>query len=234
MPVRRLSANFRWEPPTVRQRGPRLIREPVRFALVVGGVLAIVGSFVPWADGRLPGGIAVGFSPTTTPDGVILPILAAAAIGLALSEGVAESRTRTLQAALAVAGVLAVLTWISALGSASREVADWQRQHGTGTIGPGIWLAAAGVALLVVCGTILSLRAWRSNGAAGDPSDVVVTRRSVARASIEVAGGVAGLVGGIVLGLALAGSPGLALMAFGSMLGGAAGLAAGNRVARLV
>jgi hypothetical protein len=229
-----LSTNFRWEPPTDRQRGPRLIREPVRFALVVGGGLAVAGSFVSWADGVLPGGTAVAFSPTTSPDGVILPILAAVGIGLALSEGVAESRIRTLQAALAVVGVIAVLIWISALGSANREIDDWQRQHGTGTIGAGIWLAAAGVALLVVCGTIVSLRAWRTNGAAVDPSDVVVTRRSVARASIEVAGGVAGFIGGIVLGLAIAGPPGLALMALGSMLGGAAGLAAGNRVARLV
>ena len=201
---------------------------------MVGAGLTIVGSFMSWADGLLPGRIVVGFSPMTSPDGVILPILAAAAIGLTLSEGVAESRTRTLQAALAVLGGVAVLIWISALGSANREIADWQRQHGSGAIGAGIWLAAGGVALLAVCGAILSVRAWRTNGAAGDPSDVIVTRRSVARASIEVAGGVAGLIGGIVLGLVLAGPAGLALMSLGSILGGAAGLAAGNRVARLV
>jgi hypothetical protein len=229
-----LSANFRWEPSTDRSRGPRLIRQPLRLALVVGSGLVIVGSLLSWADGQLPGRIAVDFSPTTSPDGVILPILAAGAIALGLNEGVAESRTRTLQAALAVLGVLAVLIWISALGSANREIVDWQRQHGTGTIGPGIWLAAVGVVLLAVCGTILSLQAWRTNGAAGDPSDVTVTRRSVARAATEVAGGVVGLVGGIVLGLVIAGPPGLAVMALGSILGGAAGLAAGNRVARLI
>ena len=229
-----MSANFRWEPPA--DGGPRLrlIRQPLRAALVVGGALAVVGSFVSWADGRLPGGVAVDFSPTTSPDGVILPILAASAIGLVLSEGVAESRTRTLQAALAVLGMVAVLIWISALGSANREIAEWERQHGTGAIGAGIWLAAIGVALLATAGTLLSVRAWRANGVLGDPTDVVVTRRAVARASIEVVGGVVGLVGGIVLGLVIAGPPGLAVMAFGSMLGGAAGLAAGNRVARLV
>ena len=229
-----MSASFRWEPPT--DSGPRLrlIRQPLRAALVIGGALAIVGSFISWADGQLPGRIAVDFSPMTSPDGVILPILAASAIGLVLSEGVAESRTRTLQAALAVLGLIAVLIWISALGSANREIAEWERQHGTGAIGAGIWLAAMGVALLAVAGTLLSLRAWRANGVAGDPTDVVVTRRSVVRAAIEVVGGVVGLVGGIVLGLVIAGPPGLAVMAFGSMLGGAAGLAAGNRVARLV
>jgi hypothetical protein len=229
-----LSANFRWEPPTDNRPRLRLIRQPLRAALVVGGALAVVGSFVSWADGHLPGVVAVDFSPMTSPDGVILPILAASAIGLVLSEGVAESRTRTLQAALAVLGVLAVLIWISALGSANREIAEWERQHGSGAIGAGIWLAAIGVALLATAGTLLSLRAWRANGVAVDPTDVVVTRRSVVRAAIEVAGGVVGLVAGIVLGLVLAGPPGLAIMAFGSMLGGAAGLAAGNRVARLV
>lgn len=229
-----MSANFRWEPPA--DGGPRLrlIRQPLRAALVVGGALAVVGSFISWADGELPGGAAVDFSPMTSPDGVILPILAASAIGLVLSEGVAESRTRTLQAALAVLGVVAVLIWISALGSANREIAEWERQHGTGAIGAGIWLAAMGVALLATAGSLLSIRAWRANGVLGDPSDVVVTRRSVARASIEVVGGVVGLVGGIVLGLVIAGPPGLAIMALGSMLGGAAGLAAGNRMARLV
>lgn len=229
-----MSANFQWEPPTDDRPRLRLIRQPLRAALVVGGALAVVGSFISWADGRLPGGIAVDFSPMTSPDGVILPILAASAIGLVLSEGVAESRTRTLQAALAVLGVLAVLIWISALGSANREIAEWERQHGSAAIGAGIWLAAIGVALLATAGTLLSLRAWRANGVAADPTDVVVTRRSVVRAAIEVAGGVVGLVGGIILGLVIAGPPGLAIMAFGSMLGGAAGLAAGNRVARLV
>ena len=131
-------------------------------------------------------------------------------------------------------GMLAVLIWISALGSANREIAEWERQHGSGAIGAGIWLAAIGVALLATAGALLSVRAWRANGIAADPTDVVVTRRSVFRAAIEVAGGVVGLVGGILLGLVLAGPPGLAVMAFGSMLGGAAGLAAGNRVARLV
>lgn len=229
-----MSANVRWEPPTEHRPRLRLIRQPLRAALVVGGALAVVGSFVSWADGQLPGRIAVDFSPMTTPDGVILPILAAGAIGLVLSEGAAESRTRTLQAALAVLGAIAVLIWISALGSANRQIAEWERQHGTGAIGAGIWLAAIGVALLATAGTLLSVRAWRANGVLGDPSDVVVTRRSVARASIEVVGGVVGLVGGIVIGLVIAGPPGLAIMAFGSMLGGAAGLAAGNRVARLV
>jgi hypothetical protein len=170
----------------------------------------------------------------TSPDGVILPILAAAAIALALSEGVAASRTRSLQVALAVIGVIAELIWISALGSANREIADWHRQNGSGEIGAGIWLAAIGVALLAVCGTVLSVRAWWSNGAAGDPSDVVVTGPAVARAAIEVAGGVLGLAGGIGLGLAVSGPSGLALMALGSIFGGALGMAIASRVARLI
>lgn len=221
-----------WATPTGQRRGPTLIRQPLRLALVIGGGLTIVGSFVSWADGQLPGGGSVEFSAMTSPDGVILPIVAAGAIGLALSDGVVASRTRTLQVALAILGGVAMLVWISAFGGANLQIADWQRQLGTGQIGPGIWLAAVGVAILAVSGTILSIRAWRTNGAAGDPSGVVITRASVIRATLEVTGGVVGFVGGLIVGLAAAGPYGLALMAFGSTIGGAAGLAVGNRIGR--
>lgn len=228
-----MTDGYRWEPSADEQRGPGLIRQPLRLALTVGGGLAVIGSFVSWADGVLPGQGAVSFSPVTSADGVILPILAVAAIVIGLSEGAAESRTRTIQAALAVIGVIAVLIWISAYGSAAREIDVWLAKRGSGAIGAGIWLAAAGVALIAVSGSILSIRAWRANGAGSDPGDVV-TRRSVVRAVVEVACGVAGLAGGIALGLAPMGPGGLALMAFGSILGGAAGLAVGNRIGRLI
>jgi hypothetical protein len=229
-----MSSSVRWEPPVEGQRGPRLIRHPLRLALVIGAGLAIVGSFTSWANGQLPGPTAVDFSPLNSADGLLLPIVAGLAAWLALSESVAASRTRTLQAILAILGLIGLLTWISALGSANRAVAGWLAKGGTGQIGIGIWLAAVGVALLAVPGTILSIRAWRTNGAAGDPTDVVITRRSVVRASIEVAGGVIGLVGGIALGLVPAGPSGLALMAFGSMFGGALGLWVGNRLGSLI
>jgi hypothetical protein len=229
-----MSSSIRWEPPVEGRRGPRLIRQPLRLALVIGAGLAIVGSFASWADGQVPGVGAVAFSSATTADGLLLPILALGSLGLALSEGVATSRTRTLQVSLAVLGIIAVLVWITALGSANAAIRGWQSQHGSGQIGAGILLAAAGVAVLAVTGVIISLHAWRTNGAAGDPTDVVITRRSIVRASIEVAGGVIGLVGGIVLGLVLSGPSGLALMAFGSMFGGAIGLGVGNRLGRLI
>lgn len=222
-----------WQPPPGRRGRVPLIRHPLRLTLVIGAGLVIVGSFLSWADGHLPGAVTVGFSPMTSPDGVILPIVAAAAIGLALSEGVAESRTRTLQVALAVLGVVAVLDWIIALGSADSQVQEWHRKNGTGEIGPGIWLGGVGVALLAVSGTILSIRAWRTNGAA-DLGEVVVTRRSAIRAGLEVAGGVGGFVGGMVFGLAVAGPAGIGLMTFGSLFGGVIGIAIGNRLGRLI
>jgi hypothetical protein len=225
---------FRWEPPAEGARGPRLVREPLRFALVAGAAATIAGSFISWADGRHVDGMAVSFSPMTTADGVILPVLAASAASLVLSQDVARSRTRTLQVALAVLGVVAVLIWISALGSANRQIGVWRHEGGVGTIGAGICLAGVGTAVLAIAGIVISLRAWRTNGVAADPTDPVVTRRLVARAVVEVAGGVLGLGGGIVLALAATGPQGLAPMAFGSMFGAALGMFAGNRIGRLV
>jgi hypothetical protein len=229
-----MSSSFRWDPPVDGPRGPRLIRQPLRLALVVGAGLAVIGSFLSWANGQLPGPTPVDFSPMNTADGLLLPIVAGLSVWLALSESVAASRTRTLQAALAILGVVGLLSWLSALGSANRTVAAWVARGGAGEIGLGIWLAAVGVALMAVPGAILSIRAWRTNGAAGDPTDVVITRRSIIRATTEMAAGVIGLVGGIVLGLDVSGPSGLALMAFGSMFGGSLGLWIGNRLARLI
>jgi hypothetical protein len=211
-----------------------VLREPLRLFLVTGAVAAIVGSFISWADGQVPGVGPVTFNPMTTADGVLLPIVAALAAWIGVTESAAESRTRTIQASLAVLGVVAVLVWISALGSADRQVASWGRQTGHGSIGPGIWLAGVGVAVLAISGTILSVRAWRANGVVADPADLVLTRRHVVRALIEVAGGVGGLVGGMVLVLSQVGALALAPMAFAAVFGAAIGMTAGNRLARLV
>jgi hypothetical protein len=227
-----MSESFRWAPDEGKAAS-WIAGQPLRIALVVGCMAAFIGSFISWADGRLASG-PISFSPMTTADGAILPILAGVAAWVAVNEGAATSRTRTIQAALAVLGDTAVLIWISALGSANTHVAAWRRANGTGEIGPGIWLAAIGVAFMAVAGTILSVRAWRSNGLSGDPADAVLTRRGVARVLIELGGGIAGLVGGIALALAVAGPTGLGPMAFTSLFGGALGLVAGNRLARLV
>jgi hypothetical protein len=231
---RPVSSSFRWEPPVDGQRGPRLIRQPLRVAVVAGSALAVVGSFLSWANGQLPGPTPVDVSPMNTADGLLLPIVAGLSVWFVLSESVAASRTRTLQVALAILGVVGLLSWLSALGSANRTVASWVAKGGTGQIGAGIWLAAVGVALIAVPGTILSIQAWRTNGAAGDPTDGVVTRRSIVRATVEAAAGVIGLLGGIALGLVPAGASGLALMAFGSIFGGSLGLWIGNRLARRI
>ena len=229
-----MTNRLEWNPESGPAARPIVVREPLRLLLVIGAVGAVVGSFIPWADGRLPSLGSVTFSPMTTADGVILPILAALMGWIGVNEGAAESRTRTVQASLAALGVVAVLVWISALGSADRQVASWLRSTGSGSIGIGIWLAGVGVALLAITGAILSLRAWRANGAAGDPSEITVSPRAIARAVIEVAGGVGGLVAGMALVLSQFGALALAPMAFAAVFGAAIGMALGNRVARLV
>ena len=115
-----------------------------------------------------------------------------------------------------------------------RQTWSMLRRSEVRVIGVGIRFALVGVSLMAVPGTILSVRAWRTNGAAGDPSDVVITRRAVAQAAVEVSGGVVGLGGGIAVALAVAGPAGLALMALAACFGAAGGMLAGNRLARRI
>ena len=93
-----MSHRLEWNPASEPAARPIVLREPLRLLLVIGAVAAFVGSFIPWADGRVPGLGAVTFSPMTTADGVILPIVAALMGWIGVTEGAAESRTRTVQA----------------------------------------------------------------------------------------------------------------------------------------
>jgi hypothetical protein len=141
-----------------------LIREPVRFAVVAGAVLTLLGTLLPWSSRILPDGGRDSVSIIAATDGTLLAILAGAVLLLALSRSVAESKTRTLQAAVGVLGVVGFLTWLGAIRAdpavvANRSGLAWTIDGNAGPIVCGI-----GTAIVAGAGSLLSLLAWRRNG----------------------------------------------------------------------
>jgi len=226
--------SLRWDPEAAGRSEAPLRGQPMRLLVAVGGGIALLGTFLPWREGRLSSGEPVSFSAMSTADGVLLQIIAVVMVGLGMSRAVAGARSRALQAALLVLGGASALTWLNGFAAAQRPTTSLQGVAWQDPLGTGIWVTGAGVALLAAVGAILSIRAWRTVGAEPDAQDVVLTRRSVARAVVEATCGVAGMSAGLVAAVNAAGPVFLAAMAFGTILGGAVGLAVGHALARRI
>jgi hypothetical protein len=207
-----------------------LILEPARFGVIVGALLAIIGTLMPWATGVDHAGASVSFSPFTDADGGLVVVLAIAASVLVLSRSVAESRTRTLHASTIVVGVVAVLNWSSAVRAGAPAFVDgdqvlWVRQPE-----PGLFIAGIGVALLAIGGSRIGVVSWRDNGTLSDPLDVVVTRRMVVNGLIQTGFGVGGFIVGLSAVVVAFGPYAILFMIFGGLGAGAAGLKIGERI----
>jgi hypothetical protein len=221
--------SFRSKPPEKLRVRP-LIVEPARFTVIVGALLAIVGTFLPWATGFDHGGAPVSFSPFTHADGGLVVMLSIAAGVLVLSRSVAESRTRSLQASTIVVGIAALLNWLSAVQAGAPTFLAGDQVLWTHRAEPGLFIAGAGVALLAIGGSWVGVMSWRHNGALPDPLDVVVTRRSVVNGLIQAALGVAGFIVGLSAVLVAFGPYSIILMIFGALSAGGAGLKIGERI----
>ena len=215
-----------------RRRGRPLIFSPPRLTAVLGAAVTIIGTITPWATGVDGGGNPVAFIPLTDTAGVIFVIVSIIAPILVLSENVAESRTRTLQASTAVVGTLAVLNWLGAMrlgipGLVGTSGEYWINEHEA-----GVFIAAIGVALMAIGGFAIAVNAWRHNGTLQDPTDVVVTRRSMIGGLLQAALGVGGFVVGLYAALAAFGGKAILVMTLGGLGAGAVGIAVGERISR--
>ena len=227
-----MAEQFRWKPEDLAPTGrPPLILEPLRLALVTGTVVGLAGAAIPWAHGQTGLGV-VAFKPLFENDGVLLVGAAILAVGLTLSRNAADSRTRTLQALLGVAGAVAVLAWLSAVQTRDallhRRNELWSGDGDTGMV-----VAGAGIAVMAIAAFALTVDAWRRNGADPSPEDLRLTPRVMLRVVVEIAAGILGLVAGIVLTLNV-GPYAIFLMVFAALIGGGAGLALGQRLARRI
>lgn len=225
---------LRWDPATVEPAPSTWIVDPPRLVGVIAILAALVGAWVEWA--RPVAGFAPGsYAPLVTSDAALLIGIAIVGVPWLLLGSVAESRTRSVQIAGAVAGVLAITQWLTAvvrLGILLTPPNYWVQ---TSELGP-VLLGAGSVTYCLVA-VVLSVRLWRRNGVMDDPADGHVTRRAVFRSAIQVA---IALVAGclaIVVMLNLPIPPvaqalGAVVFVVGPIAAGGAGLWAGERIAR--
>ena len=211
------------------KRGVRpLILEPPRLAVIAGAILTMIGTVTPWATGIDFASHPTFFSPIIDADGVLSVMLSIAAPIFVLSQSVAESRTRTLQASTTVVGVLAVLNWVEIVRTGMPPYVGGTRVLWTHQQEPGFFLAGIGVALLAIGGSWIGVHAWRHNGTVDDPLDVVLTRRSLVNGTIQAALGIAGFIVGLYAFLAVLGPFAIFAMSLGALGGGGAGLMLGE------
>lgn len=226
-----------WEP-TKGRRFSSLLLTPARITVGIGAAMAVVAGFMPWAEGVAPafrGMEPVFFSGLGgAGDGLVLVVVSAAAGGLTLHRTPALSRIRSVRLAPAVLVLLAALTWVTGYRAALEEIEAWGRRGGTGQIAPGLWLAAAGIALMAAGTAWLLPAVIRWERRPDDPSDLVTVGPR------EVAGAIAGLVGtvlggalGVIVALELTGPTLVGAIALLAVLGGLLGAYAGSWAVRV-
>jgi hypothetical protein len=207
-----------------------LLLEPFRLVMVAGAVLTMIGTLTPWASGLDHARNPTSFSPITDADGVLFVLISIAAPILALSRSVADSRTRTLQASTTVVAVVAVLNWLTAVRTGPPAYVGGERVLWIDQQAPGIVIAGAGVALLLIAGSRIGVSAWRHNGTLDDPLDVVLTRGSLINGLTQGGLGVGGFIVGLYASLAAFGPYAILVMTLGALGGGGAGLMLGERI----
>jgi hypothetical protein len=228
---------MRWQP--TGHRGPlsSYLMTPARVVVGLGAAMAVVGGFMPWAEGIAPGftGIErVFFSGLAgAGDGLVIVIVGVSTALLTLHRAPALSRVRTVRAAPAVLVVVAALTWVNGYRAAQDAIEVWHRRGGQGDVALGLWLVGGGVLLMAVGTLPLLPSVLRWKRAEDDPGDLVTIRlRDVLIVAGSLAGVVVGAAAGILGGLALTGPRLVGTLAFGAMFGGMLGAYGGAWVVR--
>jgi hypothetical protein len=230
---------MRWEPTQQRRLLPAFVLDPARIVVGIGAALAIIAGLMPWAQGTIPG--RGGFEDVFfsglggAGDGVVLILLSCAIAFLVLHHTPALSRVRLVHLASYLLVVFAGFTVINGYRAALLEIEAWERRGGTGEIALGLWLAAAGVAVMAIGLAILLPAIIRWTRHSDDPADLMtISRRGLAEA---IAGMVGILVGGwigIQLAVAMFSVPVMGLIALGAVMGALLGAYAGAWVVGLV
>jgi hypothetical protein len=203
--------------------------------LLVGGLLYILASLLPWAEGTNAAREPLAVRPTEgMGEGVYMLLGGLVLVALGLTRLIAETTNRLLQLVPAALAVMGGAMWLNANNLSLRAIETWEFGGGSGaqTIAP--WLAAAGVALTALAAVVLELRRpeevrRETRSVAGE---LGINRRGLIGVFVAAALGLLG--GAIALGLTVAIFgirgilPGIILGTFGFIVG----LGVGSRVAR--
>ena len=170
-------------PPPEAPPSPSPLHDPARLIAIVGSVLAIVASPLPWLTrvGNPPPEVRTGW--TGTADGFLLATVAIVLLVMAVSRVAEEARSRGLRLLPAGLGLLAAILGFGSQRTLENQVAIWTSEGATGVYEPWFYLNLLGAGLACVGGLWLGIRRGRRPAAPSDPTDAVqVTRRGVATA----------------------------------------------------
>ena len=190
-----------------------------------------IGSFLPWAEGRI-GFLAVRFGGLDGAiDPAILATLGFALLMIARSRDFLDAPDGGRRWAPMIIGLVCFGVWLLGRQEAELMIAGWENDDGSGSIVPGFWFAGIGVILVAIVGSYASLR-HREGETWSATSLIRLPRRSDLEPLGATLGGIAGAIAGGAAALAVfaPAAVGAALLFFAG-IGFVVGAYAGRRLA---
>lgn len=195
-----MSYPLRWDPElTKAEKGPSILRDPLRASLAAAGIALAIGSLRPWAEGT------AGSQPQQfggfdgAGDGAILLFFAIGLLLIARDRGFLHARDGARRWTPMIVGIICLADWFIARQQVEFQIAQWVRPGGTGALAPGFYLAGLGALTATVVGSIASLR--QGEGRDGEPVSLL---RRPGRSDIPTLATTIGALAGLGLGAAVA------------------------------
>jgi hypothetical protein len=228
-----VSYPLRWDPDlTKAEKGPSILRDPLRAGLAAASIALAIGSLRPWAEGT------AGFQPQQfggfdgAGDGAILLFFAIALLLIARDRGFLRARDGARRWTPMIIGIICLADWFVARQQVELEIAQWVRPGGTGALTPGFYLAGLGALGAAVVGSFASLR--EGDGRGGGPVSLLrLPRRSDIPTLATSIGALVGLGFGATLAIsifpaAVVDAPLVFIAGFGVIAGGRLGRSVGR------
>lgn len=216
---------------------PSLLRDPARALVVIGSVVAVVASPLPWL-------VKVGVPPPETVtgwsglfDGFLIAAVAATLTWLVLNRDAANATTTLVRWLPPILGVTAAVLGVSALRNMDNQIEIWAMYGATGAYQPALFACLGGVAILALGTLLIGLRVLREPvTVAGGSRPIIGVPGAIASVVCGAVGGLVGAVGAALLLGSLDIDP-IALslpLILGTILGGLLGAHLGARLARTI
>ncbi len=212
------------------------LHDPARLLATVGAIVAIIASPLPWMTrvGNPPPQVRTGWS--STADGFLLAVVAAALLVLALSGSAATTRSRGLRLLPGLLGVVAGIFGFGAWRALENQDRIWRTEGAQGVYEPWFFLALIGAALATIGGLWLGWQRARAPGIGDSTDELRVTPTGVARTLLGFVGVIvgAGAVAFVILNSGLNDVAMSMPLLFGTLAGGLFGAYVGGWLGRIL
>ncbi|MFI5225084.1 MAG: hypothetical protein ACHQ3P_00240 [Candidatus Limnocylindrales bacterium] len=160
-------SRLEWGRPAEPVPPPRALwREPVRAAIGLASLAILIAVIQPMASGTTPFDGPVSASALSgVGDGTLLVFVVTAMAVVTFLRAAAESEHRLIGYLPLILGVGAVLEFGLVVQGVQFAIADWTQQGGSGAPTAALYVLGAAVAVLLVCGAILTWRFRRKAAA---------------------------------------------------------------------